>query len=256
MRRMVKEKKEMEIKKEEVRTKNYAGIMITGVFLLLIFGVASVQAAQMSVVPAYLEVSIGENFTVNITVNNTGSETWGAQYWLHFNNTLLNATGQTKGPFLSQDGATTTVYSNEINNTVGIIKYSESRQSPSTTGVTEPGVLATITFQAIAEEDGVSELRLDKVKLTEINPLVVIYPNTSNGTVSVRVGICGDVTGDKKVRVGDGRRILKWIDDPVGYPIADLWAADVTGDGKVRVGDGRRILKWIDDPVNYPLICG
>ena len=69
-------------------------------------------------------------------------------------------------------------------------------------------------------------------------------------------GICGDVTGDGKVRVGDGRRILKWIDDPVGYPIADLGAADVTGDGKVRVGDGRRILKWIDDPVNYPLTCG
>ena len=72
---------------------------------------------------------------------------------------------------------------------------------------------------------------------------------------SQQAGICGDVTGDGKVRVGDGRRILKWIDDPVGYPIADLWAADVTGDGKVRVGDGRRILKWIDDPVNYPLEC-
>jgi len=68
-------------------------------------------------------------------------------------------------------------------------------------------------------------------------------------------GICGDVTGDGRVRVGDGRRILKWIDDPVNYPIDNLWAADVTGDGRVRVGDGRRILKWIDDPDNYPLEC-
>jgi hypothetical protein len=234
----------MGIRKEEVRTKSNAGIMITGVFLLLIFGVASVQAAQMSVVPAYLEVSTGENFTVNITVNNTGSETWGAQYLLHFNNTLLNATGQTKGPFLSQDGATTNVYSNEINNTVGIIKYSESRQSPSTTGVTEPGVLATITFQAIAEEDGVSELRLDKAKLTEINPLVVIYPNTSNGTVSVRAGICGDVDNDGDITVYDAKQVWKVAGEVIPpSALANEWAADVDCDGDITVYDAKQIWK-------------
>ena len=179
---------------------------------------------------------------MNITVNNTGSETWGAQYRLHFNNTLLNATCQTKGPFLSQGGATTNVYSNEINNIVGIIKYSESRQTPSTTGVTEPGVLATITFQVIAEEDGVSELRLDKVKLTEINPWDVNYPNTSNGTVSVRKGICGDVNGDGYITGGDATKV--W-DVACGVQpesiLDDPWAADVNGDGYITGGDATKI---------------
>ena len=67
--------------------------------------------------------------------------------------------------------------------------------------------------------------------------------------------VCGDVTGDGKVRVGDGRRILKWLDEPDLYPIDNLWVADVTGDGKVRVGDGRRISMWIDEPDQYPLTC-
>jgi len=100
----------------------------------------------------------------------------------------------------------------------------------------------------------------NKGNTSEFNRTVTAE-NISNGglfVLNITVqppGICGDVTGDGNVRVGDGRRILKWIDDPVNYPIDDLWAADVTGDGNVRVGDGRRILKWIDDPVNYPLEC-
>jgi hypothetical protein len=80
---------------------------------------------------------------------------------------------------------------------------------------------------------------------TEIEYAVVVSPIVE----------CGDVTGDGNVRVGDGRRILKWIGEPDQYPIDNLWAADVTGDGNIRVGDGRRILKWIGEPAQYPLNC-
>jgi len=212
-----------------------------------------VSAAQISIVPASQTVLANESFTIDIYVDPEGSEVFGAQYELHFNNTLLNATSQAPGTFLSCDGANTYIVRNNINNTVGIVEYGETRTGV-TYGVTNSGILATVTFKAIAEEDGISELSFTMAKLSDpyANPIMT---ETNDGNVSVITGICGDVTGDGRVRVGDGRRILKWIDDPVNYPIDNLWAADVTGDGRVRVGDGRRILKWIDDPDNYPLEC-
>jgi len=226
------------------------------VLALCVVFAQSASAVQVSVVsPA--EVRTGENFTVSIYVDPEGSEVYGAQYNLYFANTLLNATAQVKGPLL---GDNTMEMVNEINNTFnsthGQIIYGETRKLPDTTGVTEPGILANISFEAIAEENGISELWLDKVKLYDPEGNKIENVTVNHGNVSVKVGTCGDVTGDGNVRVGDGRRIIKWIDDPVNYPIDNLWAADVTGDGNVRVGDGRRIIKWIDDPDQYPLTCG
>ena len=95
-------------------------------------------------------------------VNPEGNETYAASYTLYFNSTLLNATSQVNGSFLSQGGAGTFELKNEINNTVGEVMYGECRTGDS--GVTNPGVLATITFQAIANgfcELGISGLFAD-----------------------------------------------------------------------------------------------
>jgi len=240
-------------KEENKMEKGVASLTVLLVVLVtLSVSIHVVSAAQISVVPASQTVSVSESFTIDIYVDPEGSEVFGAQYELHFNNTLLNATSQTEGTFLSWDGADTYIVKN-INTTIGRVKYGETRTGV-TYGVTNPGILATVTFQAIAEENGVSELNFTVAKLSDpgANPITT---EANDGNISVITGICGDVTGDDKVRVGDGRRILKWIDDPVNYPIDYLWAADVTGDGNVRVGDGRRILKWIDEPDNYPLDC-
>jgi hypothetical protein len=225
---------------------------------MLCLCIASAQAAQVHVEPEDQTVSIGENFTVDITVYPEGSdEVFAAQYDLYFNNTLLNATSQTKGPFLSQDGASTYPIVNKINNTLGKTEYGEVRTGVSN-GVTTHGVLATITFQAIAEGDGISELRLDKVKISDPggNP---IQANVTSGNVSVRIGICGDVTGDGYVRVSDGIRIIAnqtFVGDPQYF--VDPWVADVTGDGNVRVSDGIRIIAnqtFVGNP-DYFLNCG
>ena len=179
---------------------------ITALLIICLFA-TSVHAAQVSVDPSYMDVVKGENFTVDIIIDPKGSEVFGAQYELHFNNTLLNGTLQTKGAFLSQDGVSTNVAKNEINNTIGRIKYAETRTGDDVGGVLNPGILATITFQAIAEENGISELRLENVKLSDpfVSP---IQTNVSNGNVSVRIGVCGDVTGDDKVNMGDVTKLL------------------------------------------------
>jgi hypothetical protein len=64
------------------------------------------------------------------------------------------------------------------------------------------------------------------------------------------IWMCGDVTGDGRVRTSDGRRIFRHL--TFGDTIDNLWAADVTGDGRVRTSDGRRIFRHLTfgDPLN------
>jgi len=142
-------------------------------------------AAQMSVIPTNQTVLEGENFTVNISVDPEGSEVAGVQYELYFDNTLLKALDQDRGPFLRQDGKVSNVYKNEFNNTNGKIKYSEARRDTEKVGgVTNPCVLATITFQAIAEH-GTSKLHFEIVKLCDqyANPLAT---EVNNGMCKIK----------------------------------------------------------------------
>ncbi len=138
-------------------------------------------AAHISVVPSHQTALKGKNFSVNISIDPEGSEVFGAQYELHFNNSLLNATAQDKGPFFGS-GSDSAVLKNEINNTMGWLKYGETRTA--TPGITEPGVLATITFHAIDDIDGLSEIKFTVVKLSDpnVNP---IPTNISNGSVEI-----------------------------------------------------------------------
>ena len=150
-------------------------------FIVLCMAAQSASSAVVSVEPSYLNVLQGDIFTVNITVDPAGDEVMGAQYELLFNNTLLNATEQTKGEFLSQDGVSTSVYKNEINNTIGIIKYGEARSGVDY-GMTNPGILATITFRAV--EAGTGSLNLSKAKLSD--PVSgSISTEVNNGTVEI-----------------------------------------------------------------------
>jgi len=160
-----------------------AAIMIIMVVILAISQTAS--AATISVEPSCQKVASGEIFTVNITVYPEGSEVYGASYTLYFNNTLLNATGLTQGTFLSQDGAETYLWVDEINNTLGKVEYAESRKK-TTSGVNTSGVLTTITFQAIAER-GLSGLHLSDLEGVILSdPEGVSIPaNVKNGSVEI-----------------------------------------------------------------------
>jgi hypothetical protein len=105
---------------------------------------------------------------------------------LYFNNSLLNATKQEKGPFLSQDGASTSLFTNEINNTLGMTKYGESRTGVDY-GVTTPGVLTTISFRAV--EPGICSLNLSNVKLSDPVAQPILGVLVNDGTVEINESI-------------------------------------------------------------------
>jgi len=213
------------------------------------------SAAQVSVMPAYQEVRTGENFTVSIYVDPEGSEVYGAHiYALYFDNILLKALNLTKGPFLGDD--TWVVYSeinNSFNSTHGRIKYGETRWNVPT-GVTEPGVLANIIFQAIAEENGVSELHFGRVVLSDPNGAEIKNVSINHGNVSVRVGICGDVNSDDKIRTNDVTTLLDYVGKIPGVTINE-WAGDVNCDGKWRTNDVTQLLDYVGKVPGASLNC-
>ncbi|MEA1945662.1 MAG: cohesin domain-containing protein, partial [Euryarchaeota archaeon] len=131
---------------------------------ICIFVHTASAAPVISVEPANTDVSEGGTFTVNVMVDPDGVDVRGVQYKLQFDSTLLNATDQSKGAFLSHDGVSTMNMVKKINNTIGIIEYGETR-TEGETGVTAPGILATITFNAI--ESGVCSLTLDDVVMSD-----------------------------------------------------------------------------------------
>ena len=141
-------------------------LIVISIVLLYTAAQPALAAPTISIEPSHSDILQGDLVTVNITVDPQGVETMGAQYYLYFNNTLLNATEQVEGYFLSHDGANTLVMPNRFNNTIGVVEYGETRIGV-TYGVTAYGVLASVTFRAL--EPGVCSLDLGDVILSDLN---------------------------------------------------------------------------------------
>jgi hypothetical protein len=129
----------------------------------IVVGVAC--ASTICVESSHVIASLGDTFTVNITVAPEGTEVYGAQYVPYYDNCLLRAQCQNKGPFLSQDGAGTIIIINRCDNTHCKTEYAEARAGVSY-GVNNRSVLATIEFEVIGYS-GTCELHLDKVILVD-----------------------------------------------------------------------------------------
>lgn len=116
---------------------------------------------SLSISPHTINASHGDVFSIDMVVYPAGASVYGAQYELLFDNSILKATSQNKGTFLSLDGTDTIEVTNNINNTIGRIDYGETRigDPDAIGGISEEGVLATITFEAIGT--GTSDIRLD-----------------------------------------------------------------------------------------------
>ncbi|MEA1895145.1 MAG: cohesin domain-containing protein [Euryarchaeota archaeon] len=239
-----------------MKSKERMTICMITMLVMLCGAVLVASAAQISVMPQTQTVSKGDNFTVDIYVDPEGNVTAGVDYILSFDNTLVNATSLAPGDFF--DGFTTDdTYGKGINNTLGMVDYGEMIWPYTGMGVTDPGIVTTITFQAIAEEAGVSELSFERVTLSDPNGFG-ISTIRNDGNVSVTAGIPGDVDGLPGVTTNDGRQIFMYLlHGADAYPLQDLWAADCDGlcDG-ITTNDGRQIFMYLLHGADaYPLVC-
>ena len=140
-------------------------IILLAVMALCLVSTASAQPV-VSVTPQVVNAELGDVFTIDIIVDPMGDGIYAAQYNLYFDNSILNATAQTQGTFLSHDGASTTNMPNRFNNTIGLIEYGETRRNVEY-GVTTSGILAAIKFNAT--KHGVCSLTLRDVVMSDQN---------------------------------------------------------------------------------------
>ena len=70
----------------------------------------------------------------------------------------------------------------------------------------------------------------------------------------VPAGVCGDVTGDESVDVGDVILLGNHVRYPAKYPV-DEWAADVNCDSSIDVGDVILLGNHVRYPAKYSLGC-
>ena len=168
-------------KKYKKRMKTKIKVSITGiaVFLVLIAAVSAVDATAVKVVPANQTVHAGENFSVNITIENV-TNMKSNQAVLNFDPTAMNATDIIEGDFLKTGGATLPV--EIINNTEGTAGFAYTLLSGGSP-VTGSGVLVTIKFNTSREIDDSFNLILTDVKIKNTTAEVPVH--VYNGTVKI-----------------------------------------------------------------------
>jgi hypothetical protein len=154
--------------------------LIAVVCILQVATAASAAGPTVSVNSA--DVSPGDTFTIDVTVDPQGEEIYGAQYDLTFDPAILQVVSQTKGDFLSQDDVSTLNVINKFNNAIGKLEYGEIRLA-TRVGVNNPGVLARITFEAVSA--GSMDLLLSNVILADPFAQRIGEVMLNNGTVNV-----------------------------------------------------------------------
>jgi hypothetical protein len=139
------------------------------------------QTAVVAVNPTTSNVNTMQMFTVNVTVSNIANFT-SYQFGLYYLNSILNCSGASEGPFLSSGGGTYfgKIINNNYNSTYGrVLVYDTLLGNVFVEG---SGVIATITFQAVA--GGNTILHLDDIELGDTNIPPQPIPYTSiDGTV-------------------------------------------------------------------------
>ena len=157
----------------------------------------------------------------------TGSS-FNSFYW--FNNNYLGD--------MSILGGYSSFYSNTID---GITMYvGES-------GSAQVGANVSNVTGSISDLDNTASFGDDGDAMMAANAFLMVEYGTS-------AGICGDVTDDSKVNMGDVTKLL-WNQTYWGqYPV-DPCTADVTGDDKVNMGDVTKLLWNQTYWGQYPLTC-
>ena len=162
-------------------------------------------ASTISITPATTNVTVGEEFVVNVNLS-YAADLYAFEFWLSFDKTKLECTdanGPVDAGYLNTP--TLKLY-NETNNAGGYVALAISTQLPTTSGVTGGGVLATIHFKALAA--GTSPLHLYDTELYNSTAMEISH-TTSDGTVTITPGMAP--VGGKWVPIDKLAILAPWI---------------------------------------------
>ena len=208
--------------------------------------------------PSSSTVLPGATFVVDVAADNT-TDLGGFEFTMAYNPAVATVVSVTLGSFLGSTGRTVGATAPIINNTTGRTKYAAYSMGTTGTGPNGTGILAHVTLQAAATV-GSTTLTFTQAQFTDTNwnPLGVVTPTMSSGTVIVSTGSkLGDVNGDG---VADSTDALIILSADVGMnttSFCPMNCGDVNSDGFVDSTDALIILSYdvgmyVPFPVGQP----
>lgn len=141
------------------------------------------SAANTRVDPASTTVAVGQNFTVNLVVDNAINLA-GFQAKVSFNPNTLSFVSATLGSFLSTTGRSVSPLGPMINNTTGTVTYGSYSFGLDPLGPNGNGTVAIFTFRAKAV--GQSNLDLSNIQMNDPYGTSQINGQITGGTVVVQ----------------------------------------------------------------------
>jgi len=166
----------------------------------------------ISVCPASKTVQVGEQLTINITLD-YAQNLYGYEVWLSFDNSQLNATAINYMNYLNTP---INIWSQKVNNTGGYVTLAVSSLYPALpkTGGSPPP-LATVDFKCIGT--GTSSLHLYKTILSDNNAMPITH-QTVDGQVNCTPSlIYDDVVFDSSFEMGNLINVQFQEGDASGY---------------------------------------
>ncbi|HTR38266.1 MAG TPA: cohesin domain-containing protein [Bryobacteraceae bacterium] len=148
---------------------------------------AAVHAATVSIDPVSQTVGVGNTVDVNVDITDV-SDLYAFQFDVGFDPTLLAATSESEGPFLSSAG-TTIFLPGTIDNIGGAISGTADVLSGAISGASTsgtPGVLATLQFTSLAE--GTSAISLSNIVLLDSSLNDISFTSIDGSATVVPVG--------------------------------------------------------------------
>ncbi|MEQ1559131.1 MAG: cohesin domain-containing protein [Methyloglobulus sp.] len=150
--------------------------------LLLAASASLAQAASISMTPSSLTVNQGQSFSLDINIGGV-SDLYGFQVDLQFSPSLFAVNSVSQGTLLPSGGATL-FFGGDIDNTAGTVSSIADSLTGPIAGVTGDGLLATISFTALASGSSgigtVNAIFLDSLG----NDIVIDKINTADVTVT------------------------------------------------------------------------
>ena len=143
---------------------------IPGIFLFVLFICSATAAAAAPLVEISSATDTAytrDTFIVSVSIDPDGSSVYGAQFDLSFDKDKLKAVSISDGEFLTSDGSNIIKGIEILDNENGLLSYSITRSGTST-GVINPDVLASVTFEVIQSSgNGTTQIPLQNVILSD-----------------------------------------------------------------------------------------
>mgnify|MGYP003573316526 FL=1 len=215
-------------------------ILLVSVFCLAVVLMAGPAQALplLWLNPTNPVTSVGNVVDVDIQLDDV-TDVYGAEVALSFNPTFVKVIGAQLTPGTCPQP--NFVPTNTADNTAGTINYAATQLSP--TAACNGGVVATITFECIAE--GVSPVTFGATLISDPNGTPIAH-GTQNGTVE-----CQQVAIDIR-----GSVALQSWPDPSGVAVTLYDSNDVVVDGPFFVGpDGAFLLHANNEEEIYHVVA-